>query len=50
MTNKTGREAKAATLARKQEQKRKTMECTMPRHSEFVLNVMAEHKRERGWN
>jgi hypothetical protein len=47
---KSSREAKAATLAKKGERRRKQFECTMPSHSEFVLNQIATHKRERGWN
>jgi len=47
---KSTKEAKTATLARRQEQKRKQFECSMPRHSEFILNQIADHKRERGWN
>jgi len=47
---KSSREAKAATLAKKAEQKRKTMECSMPRHSEFVLNQITDHKTNYGWN
>ena len=47
---KSSREAKSATLAKKAERKRKQMECSMPRHSEFVLNQIMEHKTNYGWN
>lgn len=47
---KSSREAKAATLAKKGEQRRKQFECSMPRHSEFVLNAIADHKKNYGWN
>lgn len=47
---KSSREAKAATIALRKERNRKTLECSMPKHSEFVLNQIADHKRNYGWN
>lgn len=43
-------EARLATKARKAERARKAFECNAPRHSEFVMQQILEHRANYGYN